>query len=151
MGLLEKGKTTKKVVEEREDCDNSDNKSKKSSNYSNLQGLNKKEQIHTKLDRIYEKIVKSKKIKISKLARECKCTKKEVENWLKLLQKQELVEIIYPTIGEAHVRTNESDEEGQDDKDKNKNKSKTKKIIYFTIFSIIIVSITMFILKKYLG
>lgn len=155
MGLLEKGKTTKKVVEEREESNNSgnkkNNKSKKKSNYSNLQGLDKKEHIHTKLDTIYDKIVKNKKIRISKLARESKCTRQDTENWLKLLQKQGLVEISYPTIGEAYVSVNGENEEDQDKKVKDTKKGKTKKLVYFTIFVIIIVTVAMVILKIYFG
>jgi hypothetical protein len=173
MGLLEKGKANvKEKVKTSHDKDSyhdnkSENKTKLKDNpYHNLQGLGKKEHIHTKLDKIYDKIVKNKKVKISELARSCKCTTEDIENWLKLLQKQGLVVISYPTIGEAYASIDvDSDEigesEGEDTRTHDKNKKgenqskdiekvKKKKLIYFTIFSIIIVTIIMIIIKRFI-
>ncbi len=58
----------------------------------------------TELDVLYELVKVKKKIKISQVAKDFGIKKDQVEVWVRILERNDLIEIHYPAIGEPEIR-----------------------------------------------
>lgn len=64
----------------------------------------KKDRMETPLDELYEMVTKTGKLKISDAARKLKVHETQVEEWAKILEDHELIEIHYPPLGKPELR-----------------------------------------------
>ncbi len=64
----------------------------------------KKGSYMTDFDRFYMYIVKNKKVQLCKIATAFKMTKKQAEEWAKILEGRGLIKINYPLIGDPELR-----------------------------------------------
>lgn len=58
----------------------------------------------TDLDKLYTLLNERKKLTVSEIAKSFDVSKKEAEEWGKILQEQNLIELHYPTVGEPELR-----------------------------------------------
>jgi len=93
-------------------------------------------------DKIYHLIEKEGKIKLHDIAENLSMSKRDAEEWVKMLDKQGMAELHYPTIGSPIVKKiGHKNEKGF-------SLSKTTKLIIFTIVVVIVVSLMMYVLVQ---
>ena len=63
-----------------------------------------KENIETNLDFIYNAVLEKKHIPLSKIASQFKVSIQKIEEWARVLDKQGLLQLYYPMIGEAELK-----------------------------------------------
>lgn len=72
------------------------------------QALNlKKRKYETELDMLYNIVKKSKRITITEISEGFKISKEKAEEWARILDEHELLELYYPAIGEPELRWKE--------------------------------------------
>lgn len=64
--------------------------------------------VKTDFDRIIEYVDEKKDVSITDLANHFKLPKEKIEEWAKILSEHNLIEIFYPTFGEARIRKKET-------------------------------------------
>jgi competence protein ComGC len=62
----------------------------------------------TDLDKLYKLLEQRKKVRVNEVARAFKVSKKDAEEWGKILKEQNLAEIFYPAVGDMEIRWKES-------------------------------------------
>ena len=60
--------------------------------------------ITTPIDRLFELVMKKGKIRIKDAAKNFSVNKTQIEEWAKILEDHNLIEIHYPPIGESELR-----------------------------------------------
>ncbi len=110
--------------------------------------------IKTFLDRVYEQVQRGKSVSLNDIALKHKISIKEAEKWSKLLQRQGLVEVDYPAVGEANVslieEKNEAIERSTDDgkSDKRAGSDKIKKLVVFALICLVVAGLAIFMMTK---
>jgi ribosomal protein S25 len=101
--------------------------------------------IETKLDKIYKEVSKKQSITIRQIALTNNISLKQAEEWANTLDEQGLVELHYPLIGHAVLRTRGTD------KKQTKKMTKTFRLILFALFAICFVTGIILILIYFMG
>jgi len=131
MGLADKG--AKEVPKKR-------GKMEKKGLSSQKNAPRDKNQIETHVDNIYYDVLNKKKVHLKDVADKFKVHKKKAEEWASVLDEQDLIDLHYPAVGHAELRA----KTGENTKVR-KPISKTKKIILFTVLSVVVVALVVFL------
>ena len=100
----------------------------------------------TTLDKLYETIERKGKISLKELSQELNLPIKQVEEWARILNKEEMIDIQYPLVGNIKLMKKGFAEKTKKQKTKEKSKKRSKKKIIILAILISIVFIFLILL-----
>jgi len=142
--------------------DKSENLSKKGEK-ATREPVKSVENIGTNIDLVYYAVIEKKSLSLKRLASIFKVSYNKIEEWASVLDKQGLLELYYPVVGDPELRIKKSETKKQENKGKgsktskktSKNKSKliatiaeNKKLIIFTFVVVIILTLVIWLVIK---
>ena len=99
--------------------------------------------IETNLDKIYSELKKKKSVSLKEISVKFKIPEQKAEEFAKIMDEQGLAKIHYPAVGDVELKL-----EGI--KEDKKQLSKAKKLILFTVFIVVVVSLVVFLIIKFM-
>lgn len=102
--------------------------------------IEKKGDIKTDLDRIYDLVKDKKRAPLSQIADALNASIRKVEEWARVLDKQGLLELYYPVFGQPELRIMQKKQ-----KKPKKDKNKKTRLLLFTVLAILVAAIAVFL------
>jgi len=136
---------TKPVIEKKEETPTIEKTPDKKPKEEHFENIPQPKNYQTNLDKLYDLIEKEGKISLKETSKKLNLPITQVEEWTKVLNKQEMINIHYPLIGSIILTRKGFFEKKKDETIKKKPKKKLK-IILIILTVLIFISLLLFII-----